>query len=123
LKLVVQNGSDNCLSRNEMQLIFPHILEASDDFISEVCLYQQSNDQPKIIFYKKSRLLGIFWKPSTNIDEGKIELVNELFISIEAIKTFEKLPEKLSNSLKSQFLLSSEKYRTNAISLILGKDK
>jgi hypothetical protein len=102
-----------------MQIILPCIQEVTENLISEVCLYQQSGDHPKIEFYAKRKLLGIFWKPELKNDEHKINLINEIFVSIKAIRELGNLPEKLSVSLKNEFLIATEESRKKVISLLL----
>jgi hypothetical protein len=106
-----------------MRLLLPIIQETSGNLINEICLYQQSDHEPKFIFYPKPKLLGIYWKPQVNIDEGKIAFINELFINLKSIQELGKLPEKLSTGLKNEFLATTEASRMKTISILWGQDK
>lgn len=107
-----------------MRLLLPIIQETSGNLINEICLYQQSDFEPSFVFYPKPKILGIFWqnKINDNDNDNKISFINELFINLKSIEVLGKLPEKISNSLKNEFLISTEASRKKAVSLLLSQN-
>ena len=105
MEVIVQNGSNHCLSRSELEAIIP-LFPPSWSAVVERILLARGDLEPVTVFYPKAKELCL----SCSIIEGKTnkaEVVLELIVALATISEKGILPRKFNASFRKQLELAT----------------
>lgn len=101
MKIVVQNGCDHALSRNDVTELVKLIPTSWLSAIQEISLFQSDNEAFNTEFYVKRSSLYFFCP--REFEGPKEKVVSELLISIVCIAENGDLPRKMTKSKREYY--------------------
>lgn len=104
MKLTIQNGCVHALTRKEMESILPLFPARWNKGVDAIVFYQGKKANIYTEYYKKERILGLFWPKTTQPETDKIKAVEELIVGLECVAENASPSIKMSESERNHFI-------------------
>ena len=102
MKVVVQNGCEHVLSRNDVENAIKNIPSKYFGSVSQITLCQSDNEDYYVRYYEKSKALSLFCARDT--DASKVDVLNELLIALACIYDIDEYPLKITKNRRDYYL-------------------
>ena len=121
MKVTVQNGANHGLSRAEVEAMLHHLPGSWNRSVDAIVLYEHQEPEFRCRYYEKEKKLGLFWPSNDHNQPTKSKAVDEMLIALSAIANRGSLPDRLSASLRSQYLADAATVRAKCLKVV-GED-
>lgn len=101
MKVTVQNGAVDGLSRRDVEAIVPLFPASWEARSKQIVLYQGDTSGLKVSFYPKEGLLGLFW-PVPVESASKADGVKALLVALSVVAERGELPQRLGSAVRAR---------------------